>query len=119
MSVARASGGSTQVSLGLLGMPALSLALAITTVSVLVPLSLQKLTTSSFLVGVVVAGEGLIALTLPLWVGPLSDRTRTPLGGRLPYMIGGTGLCAAALALLPFMASMLAIAAFVLVFYVG
>jgi MFS family permease len=119
MSVARAPDDSAQVSLGLLGIPALSLALAITTVSVLIPVSLQKLTTSSLLVGAVVAGEGLIALSLPLWVGPLSDRTRTRLGGRLPYMILGTGLCAAALLLLPFTASMFAIALLVLVFYVG
>lgn len=119
MSVTPGSDGSSHVPLGLLGVPALSLALCITTVSVLVPLSLQKLTTSSLLVGVVVAGEGLVALSLPLWVGPLSDRTRTPLGGRLPYMILGTGLCAAALLLLPFTASMWTIALLVLIFYVG
>lgn len=119
MIVARPSDDGRQVPLGLLGMPALSLALAITTVSVLIPLSLQKLTTSSLLIGAVVGGEGLIALTLPLWVGSLSDRTRTPLGGRLPYIILGAALCAAALALLPFTASMLSIALLVLVFYVG
>ncbi len=107
------------VSLSLLGVPALALALAITTVSVLVPLTLRGLGASSFLIGVVVAGEGLIALLLPLWVGPLSDRTRTALGGRLPYVILGASFAAPALAGLPFAASILAIAALMLVFYVG
>jgi MFS family permease len=103
----------------LLGLPALPLALSITTVSVLIPLTLSRLTASSFLIGVVVAGEGLLALLLPLWIGPLSDRTRSALGGRLPYVIAGTIVCAVALAILPFAASLLVIAALVLLFNLG
>jgi MFS family permease len=107
------------VSLSLLGLPALPLALAITTVSVLVPLTLSKLTSSSMLIGAVVAGEGLLALLLPLWVGPLSDRTHTALGGRLPYVIAGTALCALALVVLPFATSLWVIAAWVMLFNLG
>jgi MFS family permease len=107
------------VSLGLLGVPALALAFAITTVSALVPLTLQRLAASPLLIGVVVAGEGLIALLLPLWIGPLSDRTRTALGGRLPYVILGTALCSPALVGLPFVASVPGIAALMLLFYIG
>jgi MFS family permease len=103
----------------LLGVPALSLALAITTVSALVPLELQTLAASPLVIGVVVAGEGLIALLLPLWIGRLSDRTRSPLGGRLPYVLAGCALCTPALGLLPFAASIPAIAALMLVFYCG
>ena len=58
-----------RLSLGLLGMPALSLALAITTVSVLSPRELAE-AHDIFLLAVshVVAGEGLMALSLPLWI---------------------------------------------------
>lgn len=103
----------------LLGVPAMSLALAITTVSALVPLALQSLSASPLVIGLVVAGEGLIALLLPLWIGPLSDRTRSPLGGRLPYVLLACALCTPALGVLPFAASIPAIAALMLVFYCG
>jgi MFS family permease len=103
----------------LLGVPAMSLALAVTTVSALVPLTLQALAASPLVIGMVVAGEGLIALFLPLWIGPLSDRTTGPLGGRLPYVVAGCALCTPALALLPFAASIPTIAALMLVFYCG
>lgn len=108
-----------EVSLSLLGMPALGLAFAITTVSVLVPLTLSRLTTSSLLIGVVVAGEGLLALILPLWVGSLSDRTRSALGGRLPYVIFGALVCSVVLVALPFAHTLVAIACLVLAFNLG
>jgi MFS family permease len=107
------------VSLPLLALPTLALALAITSVSTLVPLILQRLAASPLLIGVVVAGEGLIALLLPLWVGPLSDRTRTALGGRLPYVILGAALCVPALILLPLAGTISGIALLMLLFYVG
>ena len=113
------SSRSSGVSLSLLGLPALPLALAITTVGVLVPLTLSKLTASSLVIGMVVAGEGVLALILPLWIGPLSDRTRTALGGRLPFVILGTLVCAAVLVALPFAASLLLIAGLVLLFNLG
>jgi MFS family permease len=111
--------GARGVSLLLLGVPALALALAITSVSVLVPLTLERLDASPLVIGTVVAGEGLIALFLPLWIGPLSDRTRSSLGGRLPYVLLGCALCTPALVLLPFAASIPLIASLMLVFYVG
>jgi MFS family permease len=107
------------VSYVLLGVPAFALALAITTVSALVPLTLERRAASPLLIGMVVAGEGLIALSLPLWIGPLSDRTRSSWGGRLPYVMLGCGLCAPALAVLPFLDSIAGIAALMLVFYAG
>jgi MFS family permease len=107
------------VSALLLGVPALALSLAITSVSVLVPLSLERLAASPLMIGIVVAGEGLIALFLPLWIGPLSDRTVSRLGGRLPYVLLGCALCTPALVLVPFAASIPSIAALMLVFYVG
>lgn len=106
-------------SLVLLGSPAFALALAITTVSALVPLALERREASPLAIGAVVAGEGLVALLLPLWIGPLSDRTQSAWGGRLPFVALGAVLCAASLALLAFARSIAAIAALLLVFYVG
>jgi MFS family permease len=118
-SPADAADDGAPVSATLLGLPALGLAFAITTVSVLVPLTLERLGSSPFAIGMVVAGEGLVALLLPLWIGPLSDRTRSALGGRLPFVLGGSALCAAALIALPLVTSIIAIALLMLVFYVG
>lgn len=103
----------------LLGVPAFALALAITTVSALVPLTLERRSASPPLIGMVVAGEGLIALLLPLWIGPLSDRTRSAWGGRLPYVMLGCALCTPALIGLPFVDSIAGIAALMLLFYAG
>jgi MFS family permease len=103
----------------LLGVPAFALAFAITTVSVLVPLTLERNAASPLVIGMVVAGEGLIALFLPLWIGPLSDRTRSRWGGRLPFVMLGAALCTPALAGLPFVDTIPSIAALMLLFYVG
>jgi len=110
---------SAPVSSLLLGVPAFALAFSITTVSALVPLTLEHHAASPLLIGMVVAGEGLIALSLPLWIGPLSDRTQSAWGGRLPYVMLGCGLCAPALAALPFVQSIAGIAALMLAFYAG
>lgn len=109
----------SDVSSLLLGVPAFALAFAITTVSALVPLTLERRAATPLLIGMVVAGEGLIALSLPLWIGPLSDRTRSAWGGRLLYVVIGCALCAPALAALPFVQSIAGIAALMLVFYAG
>lgn len=66
-----------------------------------------------------VAGEGLLALVLPIWLGPWSDRTRTRFGPRLPFVIAGAPIAIAALVALPFADSLLAYAAFALLFYCG
>jgi hypothetical protein len=38
---------------------------------------------------VIIGAEGLLALIVPMIVGPWSDRLRTPLGGRLPFLLAG------------------------------
>jgi len=102
-----------------LGLPALALAFAITTASAIVPLAIERRGGSPLAIGLVVSGEGLVALLLPLWIGPLSDRTRSALGGRLPFVIAGAVLGAAALGALPLCTSLASIAALMLAFYVG
>jgi MFS family permease len=80
---------------------------------------LEKLTQSGTVIGTVVAGEGLLALALPLWIGKWSDKTESRLGGRLPYVIVGAPLACLALCVLPFVHSLVSISALVLAFYLG
>jgi MFS family permease len=118
-SVAGTSGPGQAPSLYLLGAPTLGLALSITVLTALVPLLLERHTASSTVIGAVVAGEGLLALVLPLALGPWSDRTQTRFGARLPFVMAGTLLGGAGLVALAFVESLLGIALVVFVFYVG
>lgn len=66
-----------------------------------------------YLVGVLMAMDNVFALfMLPLF-GWLSDRTRSPLGKRMPYIIVGTILSAIALMLLPIAYSYNSLAGFI------
>lgn len=111
--------GLTRVSLILLGMPTFALALSITNVSALVPLLLRDITSSSTVTGSVVALEGVLALSLPLWLGFVSDRTRTRFGRRLPFLIAGAPLVALALVALPWMRTLGETVCAVAFFYLG
>ncbi len=64
--------------LAILGVPTFALALAITTVSTYLPVLAEDFSDSSIVVGLLIGGEGLMALWLPLVVGAWSDRLRTP-----------------------------------------
>jgi MFS family permease len=86
-----------------LGAGALGLAWALTTTAAYLPPILGQYTGSTTLVGLVLAAEGVFALTLPLVIGPWSDTFHTPLGRRRPFMLAALGPMAFALALLAFM----------------
>lgn len=105
--------------LAVLGVPTFALALAITTVSTYLPVLAQEFTDSSIVIGLLIGGEGLLALWLPLTIGAWSDRLVTPLGGRLPFLIAAAPPLIAALALLGFVSSVLTAALVVAVFFVG
>jgi MFS family permease len=80
-----------------LGLPTFGLALGITTVSSYLPVVASKFTGSSAVIGVLIGGEGLLALFVPLLVGVWSDRLETRLGGRLPFVLVGAPLIAGSL----------------------
>jgi MFS family permease len=89
--------------IALLGIPTLALALAVTIVTTYLPVVAKGFVSSTLLVGLIIGVEGLLAIWLPLVIGAWSDRLRTPIGGRLPFILAGTpllviGLCAMALA---------------------
>lgn len=93
----------------LLGLPTFGLALSITVVTTYLPLIAQDFTDSSTVVGVLIGSEGMLALVLPLLVGTWSDQLKSPIGGRLPFLLVSTPPLAIALALIGF-ASTLVIA---------
>ena len=105
--------------LAILGVPTFALALAITTVSTYLPVLAEDFSDSTIVIGLLIGGEGLIALWLPLVVGSWSDRLRTPLGSRLPFILAATPGLVLALAVLGFVDSIAAAAVVVAVFFVA
>jgi MFS family permease len=103
--------------LAALALPSLALAFALTIVSSYVPVLLDQFTSSEMLVGILLGLEGGCALVLPLLVGAWSDRTKSRLGPRLPFVIGSTFLGALALLVLAVGSSLAAIAIGLFVFY--
>ncbi len=90
----------------MLGAGALGLAWALTTTSAYLPPILGRYTTSTTLVGLVLAAEGVFGIALPLVIGPWSDTFHTPFGRRRPFMLAALGPMTFALALLAFMPSL-------------
>jgi MFS family permease len=103
----------------LLGVPSFALAMCLAVLSTYLPVLARRFTSSTAIIGLLVGGEGLIAVLLPVWVGRLSDRTKTRLGPRLPFLIATAPVAALALAVLPFAPSLHVMAAEVFVFYVA
>jgi MFS family permease len=104
----------------LLALPTFGLALAISTLTTYGPVILIKLAESPTVVGALIGGEGALALVVPITAGAISDRLPpSPLGRRLPFVLLGAPLAAAALVLLPFSSSIGLAGAAVLVFFVG
>jgi MFS family permease len=95
------------------------LAASIAVLSVFLPLILHKLTSSGTLIGFAVSGEGIFGLAISLLIGPISDRTHTPLGRRRPYILAGLAIAAVGLALTPFMHNYWAVVGLVFAFYIG
>ena len=91
--------------LALLGLPTLTLALAITVITTYVPKLASRFTGSTTVIGLIVGAEGFVALFVPLIAGAWSDRIDTRVGRRLPFLIAATPPLVAALALVGFMNS--------------
>ena len=100
-----------------LSLGAFGLAWSITTVAAYMPPILEEFTSSAVLVGIVLAAEGIFAIVLPLFVGPLSDATRTPFGRRRPYMAFAIAPMTLALVMVVFMPSMAATAFVLFAFF--
>jgi len=108
----RPTGPMWRLSLGAFG-----LAFSITTTAAYLPPLLGGFTDSKTLIALVLASEGIFALTLPLVIGPWSDTFHTPLGRRRPFMLAALGPMGFCLALMPFMPSLWTTALIVLAFF--
>ncbi|MGH2890844.1 MAG: MFS transporter, partial [Solirubrobacteraceae bacterium] len=105
--------------LALLGMPTFALALGITVVTTYVPLLARRQTSSTTVIGVIIAAEGLVALVVPVAAGAWSDQLRTRAGGRLPFIVAGAPALAGAMILMSLTSSLLLLAILVLIFFVA
>ncbi len=99
----RALRGEEKVRLGLLALPTLAFALAITTVSTYLAEIVRQFTQDTTVIGLIVGSEGIMALWVPLIAGAWSDKLHTPIGGRLPFVLAGALPAAAALTLIGFL----------------
>jgi MFS family permease len=111
-----------QRTIWVLGLGAFGLAFSLTTTAAYLPPLLEDYTSSKTLIALVLAAEGVFALTLPLLIGPWSDTFHTPLGRRRPFMIVALGPLGFCLALMAFMPSLwttsLLVFAFFFAYYV-
>jgi MFS family permease len=114
----RLSGGERR-QLAVLGLPTFAMALSITTVSTYLPVVARQFTSSTIVIGLLIAGEGVMALWIPIIAGSWSDRLETPIGSRLPFVLVGTPLMAAALLALGALGSLWSMAIIVSVFFAG
>jgi len=100
-----------------LGLGAFGLAFSITTTAAYLPPILGEFTGSTSLIALVLAAEGVFAITLPLIVGPWSDTFHTPLGRRRPFMLAAVGPIGFCLALMAFMPNLWTTALLVFAFF--
>jgi MFS family permease len=103
----------------LLGIPTLALALAVTMVTTYLPVVARSFVGSTVVIGVIVGIEGVLALWLPLVVGTWSDRLRTRIGGRLPFVLAGSPVLVIGLIGMGFVHAIGGLAIAALVFFVG
>jgi MFS family permease len=87
-----------------LALGAFGLAFSISTTAAYLPPLLSRFTDSRTLIALIVAAEGLFALSIPLVIGPWSDTFQTPMGRRKPFMFAALwplGFCLALMAFMP------------------
>jgi MFS family permease len=102
-----------------LGLPTFGLALGITAVTTYVPLLAQQFTSSTAVIGLVIAAEGVVALVVPLAAGAWSDQLKTRIGGRLPFLLLGAPAVGVTLAVIGFMPSLGLLGLVVFVFFIA
>jgi MFS family permease len=114
---ARGLRGDEKVALAQLALPTFALALSITLVSSYLGEVTRHFTQQTVVIGVIIGSEGVMALWVPLLAGAWSDRARSRIGGRLPFVIGGGLPAAVALGVLGFLHSLVSVAVVTAVFF--
>lgn len=103
----------------ILGIAVIGLTTATTVLAFFLPIILNTLTDSRLLIGLAGSVEGIAALTIPLIIGPASDRTWNRFGRRLPYMLAATPLVFLGLATIALLQNYWLILGAVGAFFVG
>jgi MFS family permease len=106
-----------KAALAILALPTFALALSITLVSSYLGEVTRRFTHETVVIGVIIGSEGVMALWVPLLAGAWSDRARSRIGGRLPFVVAGALPAAVALGVLGFMSSLPAVAVVTAVFF--
>lgn len=106
-----------KVALAQLALPTFALALSITLVSSYLGEVTRHYTQQTVVIGVIIGSEGVMALWVPLIAGAWSDRARSRIGGRLPFVVGGGLPAAVALGVLGFLHSLVSVAVVTAVFF--
>ncbi len=81
-----------------------------------VPILLKNYLTSTTLIGVVMTFDNIFGVIFQPVFGTLSDKTRTRFGRRMPFILIGIPICAAAFPFIPFTKSLFTLMAVVIVF---
>lgn len=102
-----------------LGLPTLTMAFSSTVVSTYLPVVARRFTASEIAIGLILAGEGLTALVVPLLAGTWSDALRARGGSRLTFMLAGMPVAVCALAPLGLVHALPAMGALVATFFAG
>ncbi|HET9102469.1 MAG TPA: MFS transporter [Solirubrobacteraceae bacterium] len=96
--------------LAILALPTTALALSITIVSTYLGEITRRYTQQTVVIGLIIGSEGIMALWVPLIAGAWSDALRTPIGGRLPFVLAGGLPAAGVLVLIGVLHSLIAVA---------
>ena len=83
-----------------------------------VPALLREHLGSAALIGLLMGMDNVIGVFVQPWIGSRSDRTRTRLGRRLPYLLAGAPIAAIAFIAIPWAGSLPALVAIMVVFAV-
>jgi Na+/melibiose symporter-like transporter len=111
--------GAQRRFLGILGFPAFGVSFAYTVVGTYLPVLLAELSGPA-VTGLLIGGEGVVALIVPVVVGGWSDATGSGISRRLPFILAGATLMVLALLGMPLGAGSLPLIASALaVFFLG
>jgi MFS family permease len=102
-----------------LGQPTLAMAFSATIVSTYLPVVARRSTSSTVVIGLIILGEGLMAIVVPPLAGAWSDRFREHRGSRLTFVLAGAPLSFAAMLALSFARAPALLACLVAAFFAG
>jgi MFS family permease len=102
-----------------LGAPTLAMAFSATIVSTYLPVVARHSTSSTLVIGLIILGEGVMAMFVPLIAGTWSDRFREHGGSRLTFVLAGAPVWFVSMLALSFVRSPVLMGLLVATFFAG